>query len=216
MEQLEKIKASINDFLENQVAKWDIKIKIAILAGTIILIIAAFIFLVWNPKTKQIKQLEKQNSFLQGEIAKVEAIANQLAEHKAEMERVDLQLKAASQLLPQKKEIPSLLTNISEQGTASGLDFVSFQPAPEKPAEFYAEIPVNISVRGSYHQVGNFLDKISKLNRIVTVNNITMGSPQKQDGKMMLNTSFNLVTYRFIEPSEQAENQKQQGRKGRR
>lgn len=121
----------------------------------------------------------------------------------------------ASSLLPQKQEIPSLLTSISDHGTNSGLDFLSFTPKKEIPREFYAEIPVDIKVRGPYHNVGVFLDKISKLPRIVNVDNINIGGPKREAGEMMLNTGFKLVTYRFIEPAKDAGKKKSKKKKGR-
>ncbi|HSR35702.1 MAG TPA: type 4a pilus biogenesis protein PilO [Desulfurivibrionaceae bacterium] len=80
-----------------------------------------------------------------------------------------------------------------------GLEFLSFQPKAEVPKEFYAEIPVDIAVSGPYHSVGVFLDKISKLPRVVSVVNLSMGSPSQVGKEMFLNSTFNLVTYRFIE-----------------
>ena len=100
-------------------------------------------------------------------------------------------------LLPKEKEIPSLLTNISALGRGSGLDFLTFKPGADVPKDFYSEIPVDIKVRGPYHNMGIFLDQVSKLDRIVTVSNITMGGPKKEGAEMLLNSSCRLVTYRF-------------------
>ena len=100
-------------------------------------------------------------------------------------------------MLPKEKEIPSLLTNISALGRGSGLDFLTFKPLADVPKDFYSEIPVDIKVRGPYHNMGIFLDKVSKLDRIVTVSNINMGGPKEVSGEMLLNSSCRLVTYRF-------------------
>ena len=123
-----------------------------------------------------------------------------IAQFREEKRQAEEKFAAVSVLLPQQKEIPSLLTNISGLGTSSGLDFLSFRPKGEVPVDFYAEIPVDIQVRGGYHNVGSFLDQISKLPRIVNVSDIKMGSPTRAGDEMVLSTSFNLVTYRFIEP----------------
>ncbi|MDH5298665.1 MAG: type 4a pilus biogenesis protein PilO [Desulfobulbaceae bacterium] len=162
--------------------------------------LVAFVFLVYSPKSKEIERLDTQRQSLEQQLLVVEATAKEITKHKEEMAATEAKFKAASVLLPQQQEIPSLLTNISSLGTASGLDFVTFQPQPEKPLEFYAEIPVSIQVLGPYHNVGLFLYKISQLDRIVTVSNINMGTPKMVDNEMLLTTNFNLVTYRFIEP----------------
>jgi len=115
------------------------------------------------------------------------------------MAETKLMFAKASALLPQQQEIPSLLTSISDIGQNSGLDFLSFIPKNEMRKEFYADIPVDIKVSGTYHNVGVFLDKISDSSRIVTVSDINMGGPKLQAGEMILETTFSLVTYRFVE-----------------
>lgn len=179
--------------------------KFMIWAGFMIVPAVIFLFLFYVPNSKEIDKLHKDNLYLQSEIQKVEAIAGKLNDHKAERAAVELQLKAASMLLPKQQEIPSLLTNISEQGTNSGLEFISFQPKSETHQQFYAIIPVAISVYGTYHWIGSFLDKLSKLNRIVSVNNITLSGPQVIGNDAMLTASLELVTYRFLSAAEQGQ-----------
>lgn len=200
---IDKVKTAYWNFLDNKLAKVKQQHKYAIWAGCVIGLAALFVFPVYLPKNKEISKLDKENIYLQSEIEKVEAIANKLGEHKAERAAVELQLKAAAMLLPKQQEIPSLLTNISEQGTSSGLEFISFQPKPESKQEFYAIIPVSISVLGTYHKIGLFLDKLSKLNRIVSVNNITLSNPQVLGKETMLTATLELVTYRFLSAAEQ-------------
>jgi type IV pilus assembly protein PilO len=197
---LEKIQKGFASFIDTKVSRLEAKHKVLILLFAMILPSLAFFFLGYSPKEKEIKALNNNKSALLTEISKVEATVKQLAKHQAEMKETELLFRAASLLLPEKKEIPSLLTNISGLGTNSGLEFLSFKPVNETPKTFYAEIPVNITVRGPYHNVGEFLNKISKLPRIVTVSEIGMGSPTQSGNEMLLNTTFNLVTYRFIEP----------------
>lgn len=200
---IERTKTAYWNFLDNKLAKIKQQHKYTIWAGCVIGLAALFLFPFYLPKNKEISKLDKENIYLQGEIRKVEAIANKLGEHKAERAAVELQLKAAAMLLPKQQEIPSLLTNISEQGTSSGLEFISFQPKPESKQEFYAIIPVAISVFGTYHKIGSFLDKLSKLNRIVSVNNITLSNPQVLGKETMLTATLELVTYRFLSAAEQ-------------
>ena len=195
----QELKSALDAFLEKKVARLDVKHRMAICAAAMILPLIVFGFLVYSPKSQEIQKLEKQRQQLNKQILEVEATAKEITKHKEEMATTEAKFKAASILLPQQQEIPSLLTNISSLGTAAGLDFVTFQPQGETPKDFYAEIPVTIQVNGPYHNVGLFLYQISKLDRIVTVSNINMGSAKPVDGEMILSTNFNLVTYRFIE-----------------
>jgi len=199
---VKQIQASIEKFLDSKVSLLDMKQKMLIAAAACILPCVAFFFLAYSPKNDEIKALETKKAGIEQELRKVEKIASDLDKHKSEMAEVQRQFAEASLLLPDEKEIPSLLSTISGQATASGLDVLSFKPLPEKPQQFYAEIPVDIGVQGPYHNVGIFLDKISKLPRVVSVNNIKMDSPKQMGGEMVLNSTFQLVTYRFLDPAE--------------
>ena len=201
--QLEKIKAGYWDLLDNKLAKLSQQNKYIILGAALAIPVVLFFFLSYSPRSKVIIKLRKDNTYLLSEIQKVEAIAGKLDEHKAERAAVELQLKAAAMLLPKQKEIPSLLTNISEQGTNSGLEFVTFQPKAEVQEKFYSIIPVSIAVTGTYHRIGSFLDKVSKLNRIVSVNNIALTNPTVAGNEVLLTANMELVTYRFLSVTEQ-------------
>lgn len=199
---IKKIQANLEKLLDSKVSRLEMKQKMLIAVAACILPGVAFFFLAYSPKSSEIKALETQKAGLEEEIRKVEKIAKDLDKHKAEMAEVQRLFSEASLLLPDEKEIPSLLATISGQATSSGLDVLSFKPLAEKPLQFYAEIPVDISVQGPYHDVGVFLDKISKLPRIVSVNNINMTSPKLAGGVMILNSTFQLVTYRFLDTAE--------------
>ncbi len=197
-----KTKEAFDSFLEKKVVPLDKKIIITIFALVIILPIVAFYFLYYTEKTNEIKGLESRESSLRQEITEAKAIAAKLEEHLAEMEETKRLFAEASVLLPQKKEIPSLLTNISALGTNSGLNMATFSPGGERRKEFYAEIPVSINVNGPYHNIGTFLFEVSKLDRIVSAINISLGGASKQRGEMLLGSNINLITYRFLEESE--------------
>jgi type IV pilus assembly protein PilO len=210
-----KTKEAFDSFLEKKVIPLDKKIIITIFALVIILPIVAFYFLYYTEKTNEIKGLESRESSLRKEITEAKAIAAKLEEHLAEMEETKRLFAEASVLLPQKKEIPSLLTNISALGTNSGLNMATFSPGGERIKEFYAEIPVSIKVNGPYHNIGTFLFEVSKLDRIVSAINISLGGAAMQRGEMLLGSNINLITYRFLEESEMQAQNPQAGKKKR-
>ena len=114
------------------------------------------------------------------------------------MQEAEVQFKTAMKALPEKEEIPSLLTSISRSGQDVGLEFLEFTPKAEKRKEFYAEIPVSIKVNGGYHDLAIFFDKVARLSRIVNIKDINMG-PGKDSQE--LNTKCMAVTYKFVEPA---------------
>jgi type IV pilus assembly protein PilO len=210
-----KTKEAFDSFLEKKVVPLDKKVIIAIFAVVIIVPVVAFYFLHYTARSEEIKGLEAQAVTLKKEITAAKAIAAKLEEHLAEMEETKRLFGEASILLPQKKEIPSLLTNISALGTNSGLNMATFSPGGERRQEFYAEIPVSISVNGPYHNIGTFLYEVSKLDRIVSAINISLGGGNMQRGEMVLGSNISLITYRFLEESEMAAQQPQAGKKKR-
>lgn len=211
-----KIKEAFDSFLENKVVPLDKRVIIALFALVIIVPSVAFYFLHFTAKTEEIKRLESQASKLRREITAAKAAAAKLDEHLAEMEETKRLFAEASILLPQKKEIPSLLTNISALGTNSGLQMATFSPGGERKREFYAEIPVSLRVNGPYHNIGTFLYEVSRLERIVSAINISLGSPSMQRGEMMLSSGISLITYRFLEAHEMAAQQDQGNKKKKR
>ena len=187
----------INAFIDNKYAPLDNKIKVAIFVVACIAPVALFYFLSWSPSVEKIQGLEKNKSSLVGEIAKAKKAASELEKTKKSIAETEALFKQTATLLPKTKEIPALLRNISDLGKGAGLDFISFRPGGEQPKDFYAEIPVDIVINGPFHNVGYFLDQVSKLERIVSVNNINMGGAKPAGEEMLLNSKCRLVTYRF-------------------
>ncbi|MCI5148719.1 MAG: pilus assembly protein PilO [Candidatus Electrothrix sp. MAN1_4] len=171
----ETTKTKFDTFVTEKYVPLDQKIKIALPVVVVIALLAGFYFLILSPKLEEIKKLEANRVSLQKDVDKAEKAAENLEQHKAELAEAEKRFEEISIVLPKTKEIPTLLTNISDHGTSAGLDFNSFTPGSERPKEFYAEIPISIKVRGPYHNVGYFLDQVSKLERIVTVQNIIRG-----------------------------------------
>jgi type IV pilus assembly protein PilO len=186
--------------------------RILIFASVFVLIIVAFIFLLYKPKLANIAKLKKELGALEEKLIVAKKNAANLKKFQAMMQEAEVQFKKAMKALPEKEEIPSLLTSISRSGQDVGLEFLLFQPQKELRKEFYAEIPVSMKVVGGYHDLAIFFDKVARLSRIVNIKNISMGrikdSPQ-------LNTSCTAVTYKFVEPAPQKPSAKKKKKKTR-
>jgi len=204
---INKIREGFDSFLEKRIVPLDKRVIIIIFLLIIIVPAVAFYFLHFTAKNQEIKSLESKAAHLRQEIAGAKARAAKLDEHLAEMEEVKRLFAEASVLLPQKKEIPSLLTNISALGTNAGLNMSRFSPGGERTKDFYAEIPVSLNLTGPYHNIGMFLYEVSRLDRIVSATDINLTSPKLERGEMLLNAKINLITYRFLEESEMHKNE---------
>jgi len=196
------IRATFDSFLDSKVVSLQSNIKLAIAAATLIVPIALFYFLYYSPKNQEISGLEQNVAKMQKDLNDVKIKAAKLDEQKALMADIETKFKEAALVIPDTKEIPSLLSSISSQGSNAGLDIPSFAPGLETARDFYAEIPITISVIGTYQNIGYFLDAVSKLPRIVNVAKVNLGSPKLTDGELLINAKLDLVTYKFIEPKD--------------
>jgi type IV pilus assembly protein PilO len=181
--------------LFEKVEKIKMPIRIAIFAGTIVILAVAFWYFVYDPYSTEIAETEGKIAKLQTEINKAKARAGNLKRFEVEYAEVDAQFQEALKLLPNTKEIPSLLKSITQLGTDSQLEFLLFSPQRERAQDFFMEIPVSIEVSGTYHNVAIFFDKVGQMERIVNILNVSM-TPQK-DRSTILTTRFDAVTYRF-------------------
>jgi type IV pilus assembly protein PilO len=174
--------------------------RIGIYAGTLVVIIGLSVWLLFWPKYKKIDTLKVELAKVQAELQKTKKNVEKLNYWRTEMKKKEVKYKTVMRALPEKEEIPSLLAGVDEAGKDAGLEFLLFKPLPESKKEFYAEIPVDINVSGTYHQVAVFYDKVSKLHRIVNIRNVKMVPAGKKGGSSnALNTSCQAVTYKFIE-----------------
>jgi type IV pilus assembly protein PilO len=171
--------------------------KLAGAAVVLILPLILFFFVIYLPKSKEIETLIKQKNTATQELQKAIKTAATLDQHKAEMATIEEKFSETSVLFPKEKEIPRLLTDISAEGQSAGLEFFTFKPLPAVPKDFYSEIPINIKVNGPYHNMGSFLDHVSKLARIVSVSNVKMTAPKKSEGETLLDSDCTLITYQF-------------------
>lgn len=170
----------------------------------LVVILGAIIGLYWQflyrPVQAEIKAIEPELNQLKAELAAKKEIVKEKDRYIAELEETRAKLYVALKQLPDKSEIPTLLENVSSLGTAAGLQFKLFKPMPEIAKNFYAEIPVDIQVDGKYRDVVNFFDSVSKMPRIVNIVDIKIGNPKRDaGGGILLSTSCNAVTYKFIE-----------------
>ena len=184
--------------------------RILIFAGVFIAIIAIFVFVLYKPKWEEIEKLEKQLTGLEKKLVVAKRNAADLEKFQKKMKEAEVQFKTAMRALPEREEIPSLLTSISRSGQDVGLEFLLFEPKSEIRKEFYAEIPVAMNVKGGYHDLALFFDKVARLSRIVNIRNISMS---RAGETLNLNTSCTAVPYKFVEPEPKKDTGKNKKRK---
>jgi type IV pilus assembly protein PilO len=125
-------------------------------------------------KTQEAKLAE-----LQKQIRALEATANKLPEFQREVQALEARLETLKRILPPEKEMPDLMRRVQYLAAQSSLQIRKFNPAPPAQKEFYQEVPVNLDLEGTYHNLGAFLDRVSRMSRLVNVGNVKIKAQGK-------------------------------------
>jgi type IV pilus assembly protein PilO len=151
----------------------------------------------WESKGKLETDLQK----LQADLDQKRMIAANRPKLEAEIKVLEKQLDAVLVKLPEDKDIPKLLTQVNTLGLQAGLEFLLFRPVTSVKKGFYAEVPIDIRIEGDYHALGAFLDRVSKLERIVNVADLKIGplSAEKQQSNRTISADFKATTFTFLE-----------------
>jgi type IV pilus assembly protein PilO len=195
----------------NNVGSLPAAVKAVLLTFIFLMILALGYFFLWTDAftsldTEKAKEEELRKVFLDKQ-----AQAVNLAGYKLQMVEIEKTFGALLKQLPDKSQMDGLLTDINQAGLGRGLEFELFKPGQETQAEFYAEMPISIKVLGTYHDLGAFATDISKLSRIVTLNDISVST-----GKEAKSSSADAVlvmeatarTYRYLDADEVAAKKK--------
>ncbi len=178
--------------------------KLGILAGIIIALLALDYFLLYQASSLEISRLSGEIENNRNEREKKKKDVANLPQLKQQVQQLDGMLKEAMAQLPDRKEIPDLLSSISSKARESGLDILVFRPRAENYQDFYAEIPVDIVVRGGFHNVVTFFDEVGRMHRLVNLSNIELRNPKASDDRVVLEASTLAVTFRFLDDAERA------------
>jgi type IV pilus assembly protein PilO len=195
----------------NNVGSLPAAVKAVLLAFIFLMILALGYFFLWTDAfasldTEKAKEEELRKVFLDKQ-----AQAVNLAGYKLQMVEIEKTFGALLKQLPDKSQMDGLLTDINQAGLGRGLEFELFKPGQETQAEFYAEMPISIKVLGTYHDLGAFATDISKLSRIVTLNDIsvTTGKEAKSNSAdAVLVMEATARTYRYLDADEVAAKKK--------
>jgi type IV pilus assembly protein PilO len=170
--------------------------RVLLFVATFISLGAVFYYFQYQPQTEVITRLQANLSEQEKRLASLKQAAAQVPELQEALAKAEEDFSHLLSLLPDQKEIPALLDTISQLGAVVGLENILFQPQPEQVFEFYAAIPIRLDLVGSYHTLGAFFDSLSKLNRILKVENLSISRPK---GNPLLQVACTIITYRFLD-----------------
>jgi type IV pilus assembly protein PilO len=175
------------------------------LVGLVLLILGLDYFFVVQDQWTELESLdnseapEGKKQQVKKKLLEKQEQANNLPEFKREVERLKGLVKEAQEQLPTQSEVPKLMRDVAYEGQQSGLNIMRFELTPEQDRGQFAAVPVRMRITGGYHEVAVFLDRLSKMPRIVNVTNITLKSPRTINKKIVLEGDYVATTFRFKE-----------------
>ena len=171
--------------------------KVALLGLLVAAILVGFFFYVLDPKTMELEAVQGQVAQLDTEIQNLTLKVKHLDELVAASKQLEIELAAKRERLPPEEEAVMLLKQVSDLGMRLGLDVRLWKPGTqaEDPSKLFIRMPINVEVAGGYHTAAIFFDRISKLSRIVTVQDVRIGAARVDQGRVVTQTVFDLVAY---------------------
>jgi type IV pilus assembly protein PilO len=188
-------------FLE-QFAKVPLQQKMIGVGALVVLIFTLLWFSSVSPAMDTIAANDERIAKQEQELLKLQQQAQHRTQFMREVERLKQRLREAEEQLPKQAEIPKLLKDIEYEAKQSGLRMDRFEIQSESVQGDFAAVPVKMSVRGSYHEIAVFLDRLSKLSRIVNVTDLNMTTPTMENKKIVVGSSYTATTYRFLEKTD--------------
>ena len=197
----------INKLDLKTLADWPLPTKLVALALLCAAIVLAGWWFDWRGGIEALDTAKQKETELRGVFTTKKNQAINLEAYKKQLTDIEQAFGALLKQLPNKQEMDALITDVNQAGLGRGLQFDLFKPEAETVSEFYAETPIRVKVTGGYHDVAAFVSDISKLSRIVTLQDIAM-DPAK-DG--VLNMDAVVKTDRYLD-DEEVIARKQQGK----
>ena len=179
--------------------------KIVVLLAILVGVPVAGFFLFNQAQIEELEAGQQKEVKLKEEYVNKKKQAINLDLHRQQLREIDTQFGALLKQLPNKSQMDALLVDINQAGLGRGLQFELFKPAAaEMRREFYAELPIDVRVTGTYHDMGAFASDVGQLSRIVTLKDVSIVSGK--DG--MLTMDAIARTFRYLDDDEVAEQRK--------
>jgi type IV pilus assembly protein PilO len=192
----------LNELDFSNIGVWPTPVKLILVLVVCVIVAIGGYHLDTKKQLKRLETVEQQEKQLRADFEKKQAKASNLAAYRKQLEEMKQSFGAMLRQLPNKTEVAELLVDVSQTGLATGLEFELFKPSAEVPREFYAELPIEIKVKGNYHEFGNFISGIAALPRIVTIHDIRISSGKSTAAAGDLLLTATAKTYRYLDEEE--------------
>ena len=200
---MNEILAQLRSLNPQDVGSWPLLFKAIGLLLLLLLVLGAAASLDWKPQIDEMNTAVEEEAKLRDSFMVKKAMAVNLEPYKKRLTDIERSFGTLLKQLPKKSEMDALLTDINQAGLSRGLQFELFKPATtETITEFYAELPVTIKVTGDFHSLGHFASDVSKLPRIVLLNDISITASNGKEKEGLLAMDAVAKTYRYLDDEE--------------
>ncbi len=177
---------------------WPLAPRLLCAAGVMAAVLGLGYFFYWSGQFEEQETLAAHEQTLRTDYRAKMAQAINLEALEAQQQQVNRYVERLEKQLPSKAEMAALLSDINQAGLGRGLQFELFKPGQVAVRDYYAELPIDIKVTGSYHDVGEFAADMAKMPRIVTLNNLSLSTGK--DGTLVLDAVAK--TFRYLDQDE--------------
>jgi type IV pilus assembly protein PilO len=184
---------------ENALTKMSTTGQLGVAAFAAMLIGGLFYWQYWGPAVEEETTKAAQLDRLRQEIRQLEVTASKLQDFQREVALLEAKLETLKRILPPEKETPDLMRKVQSLAAQSNLLIKTFTPAATVNKEFYQEWPINMAVEGSYHNLGYFFDRVSRLSRLVNVGNLRINSAQTQTATRSIAANCVATTFVYLD-----------------
>jgi len=182
--------------------------QLGVSIGIAAVILGGFWYAYWNGASQEAEQKDAQLAQLQQEIRNLEATAARLDEFKRRVELRKAQLEKLKQVLPSQKQTPDLMRKVNSMASESSLTIRRFNPRATVPREFHEEFPIDMTVEGTYHNLGLFFDRVSRLSRLVNMMDVKIRAQRQPTATNTISATCVATTYVFKEDAATAQGAK--------
>ena len=187
----------------NAAGSWPLQIKIVVILLICILIAGGGIYQFTMPQVAAWEVLEKEEQTLRDDFIDKQKKAVNLPAYEEQFKKIEAQLDEMVKQMPSEAEVAGLLRKISKKAKESGLEIRLFETEAAEPKDFYHELPSKIEVLGNYEDLGLFVSSLSTLDRIVTVHDVMIASPEKERSKEDTRLEMKAIVRTYKEASEE-------------
>lgn len=185
----------------NNTGSWPPVIKFLAAILVFAAVVGAGWYFSWQDQQQQLERVTAQERQLRSEFETKQERAANLGAYEEMLEDMERSLEARLRELPSRVEVPPLLVDISQAGLGAGLEFELFRPGSSVRRDFYAEMPIEIRVRGSFHEFGRFVSDVANLPRIVTLHDVSIARGSDDNGELSMSATAR--TYWYLDDEDE-------------